>query len=117
MGNKRKRGERSDLGNESSVPRWNFPTDYNDHFETPSLAYSDILYILKQYATSIGKTLSSLVIFDPYYCLGNMKSVLQSLGAPLVINENQDFYQMIESNQVPGTLLSQGDWIFKCYRI
>ena len=106
MSKKRKReeGQHTIEVKDYSPSQWNFTTDYNDHFETPSLAYADILDVLKEYASSIGKTLSSLVIYDPYFCLGSMKAILQSLGASKVINENKDFYGMIQSKSIPGIL-------------
>lgn len=84
--------------------KWNFPTDYNDHFETPIQAYSDLLPVLQTLATQLGKTLSDLVIYDPYFCQGNMKAYLASLGVMRIINENKDFYKDIKNKTIPGKL-------------
>ena len=66
----------------SSPPpsRWNFTVDYNDHFETPLVAYQDILPVLQSIADSKDKLLRDLVVYDPYYCKGQMVKHLQSLG-------------------------------------
>ena len=59
---------------------WNFEVDYNDHFETPPVAYSDIVPMLKELATSLGKLPEDLIIYDPYYCQGAMVRILAELG-------------------------------------
>lgn len=59
---------------------WNFDVDYNDHFETPPVAYSDIVPMLKELATSLGKLPEDLIIYDPYYCQGAMVRILAELG-------------------------------------
>ena len=59
---------------------WNFEVDYNDHFETPPIAYSDIVPMLKELATSLGKLPEDLIIYDPYYCQGAMVRILAELG-------------------------------------
>ena len=75
-----------------------YPTDYNDHFETPARAYDDIFplmeYIFAKRAgrrDDNGKTKSNVVppnsghgrstgdetvIYDPYYCSGRAGSLL-----------------------------------------
>ena len=59
---------------------WNFAVDYNDHFETPLVAYQDILPVLQNIAGRKGKSLHDLVVYDPYYCKGEMVKHLKSLG-------------------------------------
>ena len=59
---------------------WNFAVDYNDHFETPLVAYQDILPVLQNIADRKGKSLHDLVVYDPYYCKGEMVKHLKSLG-------------------------------------
>lgn len=81
---------------------WNFAVDYNDHFETPKIAYIDLAPALQSLATTLGKTLDQLVIYDPYWCKGNMVSRLAELGFTNVINKNRDFYKDIKNNHVPG---------------
>jgi hypothetical protein len=80
---------------------WSFDVDYNDHFETPLAAYSDIAPVLDIAAKMLGKDRSSLVLYDPYYCQGSMRSHLSSLGFTTVINENRDFYKDIAEGRVP----------------
>jgi hypothetical protein len=63
---------------------WNFAVDYNDHFETPLVAYTDILPMLLTLAESLGKLPKDLVIYDPYYCQGGMVQMLAGMGFPKV---------------------------------
>ena len=46
---------------------WTFDVDYNDHFETPKVAYEDIQPILHEIARAKSKTNRDLIIYDPYY--------------------------------------------------
>jgi hypothetical protein len=107
--------------NKKQHPRsWNpsnFPyeTDYNDHFETPLVAYQDVQPIIDWIAASAtassGKSLdesistgakNSLTLYDPYYCNGRTLSLLRDgLGYSQVIHERRDFYRDIRHNQVP----------------
>ena len=81
---------------------WKFKVDYNDHFETPLVAYSDIDPILSDIAQKLQKSREDVIIYDPYYCKGNMVEHLNSLGYNRVINNNSDFYGDIKRNRVPG---------------
>lgn len=63
---------------------WNFTVDYNDHFETPVVAYTDILPMLLTLARSLGKAPEDLIIYDPYYCQGEMVQILTEMGFPKV---------------------------------
>jgi hypothetical protein len=54
---------------------------------TPLRAYEDISTILDHICDR-----KSLRIYDPYYCNGEVKERLGSLGYPFVINEPVDFY-------------------------
>ena len=63
---------------------WNFDVDYNDHFETPLIAYNDIKPMLLALAESLGKKPDELVIYDPYYCQGGMVMMLKAMGFPKV---------------------------------
>lgn len=89
-------------GVEGGTSSWNFEVDYNDHFETPAIAYSDVLSLLDQLSTQLNKSKAELIIYDPYYCLGNMKAYLQQLGFINVINENRDFYKDIRTKKLPN---------------
>mmetsp|Transcript_2116 Transcript_2116/g.3877 ORF Transcript_2116/g.3877 Transcript_2116/m.3877 type:complete len:300 (-) Transcript_2116:2395-3294(-) len=76
----------------------NFPynVDYNDHFETPIIAYEHILPLLDALHPR-----STHILYDPYFCNGRTKRILQSLGFDSVIHEKRDFYRDIEENRVP----------------
>ena len=72
--------------------QWQFEVDYNDHFETPKLAYEHVLPWLQMQANCLGKSLDELIVYDPYFCQGKMVNFLKSLGIMQVINKNVDFY-------------------------
>jgi hypothetical protein len=87
---------------------WNFKVDYNDHFETPRVAYADIVPFLHALSSQVKKTDAELSIYDPYWCEGSMVAHLGSLGFTSVINRNRDFYADIKKKAVPGkTFCSQ----------
>ena len=67
-----------------------YPTDYNDHFETPLVAYQDIQPILEAYLSTLQP--SDQIIYDPYYCDGRTSRLLHSLGFPNVLHNCCDFY-------------------------
>jgi hypothetical protein len=69
-----------------------FQCDDDDHAETPAEAYEDLEPFLAQLAQLLGKDRNSLVIYDPYYCNGQVKRLLGTLGFSRVINENEDCY-------------------------
>ena len=102
-----------------------YPTDYNDHFETPARAYDDIFplmeYILagkqkndSRKSSSIaepqhkqGRT-SETIIYDPYYCAGRAATLLNGvfqrskISTPIRIqHEKRDFYRDIKQNTIP----------------
>mmetsp|Transcript_9295 Transcript_9295/g.10808 ORF Transcript_9295/g.10808 Transcript_9295/m.10808 type:complete len:369 (-) Transcript_9295:111-1217(-) len=105
-----------------------YKVDYNDHFETPLVAYNDILPLLDAVAPAVnnsnnsgkkkggGKSLTTTtqsqgdnknnrsghVIYDPYYCDGRTERLLKSLGYSNVIHEKRDFYKDIRDNTVPA---------------
>lgn len=83
------------------LPKWDFTADYNDHFETPVEAYADIILVLKQLSIFLQKPLKDLIVYDPYFCLGNMVERLRSCGVESVINQNKDFYKDIRNGCVP----------------
>eukprot|EP01052_Picozoa_sp_SAG31_P033286 SAG31_NODE_3740_length_3932_cov_3.662145_3_plen_316_part_00 len=62
------------------LKRWQYETDYGDHYETPKIAYSDIRAALRQLAKKCGKTSAALAIYDPYYCTGRAKKLLRRVG-------------------------------------
>ena len=94
------------VGKKKKNAHWNFKADYNDHFETPLQAYQDLLPVLRTLSTHLYNgsedSLMKLNVFDPYFCLGSMKEMLQTLGIPKVINRNRDFYKDIINKDIPG---------------
>ena len=104
-----------------------YPTDYNDHFETPARAYEDIFplleYILarKQHgrnnSTNIGpqkkdhSCSKAAIVYDPYYCAGRAAVLLRDefqrqnsrkLSMSVHIqHEKRDFYRDIQQNTIP----------------
>lgn len=81
---------------------WNFTVDYNDHFETPPIAYKDLSPVLEALSAGVGKTTGELTIYDPYWCEGSMVSHMRELGYENVINRNRDFYMDIKKKNIPG---------------
>lgn len=99
---KKRKFEASIGSTDVSSEKWNYEVDYNDHFETPFIAYDDIALILNDLATKLGKDKADLVIYDPYYCKGQMIDHLRQLGYLQIINENKDFYREIKRGTIPG---------------
>lgn len=81
--------------------KWNFDTDYNDHFETPLIAYKDLLPVLHQLAAELEKPSEELVVYDPYFCTGRTVQMFERLGLKTVINRNRDFYEDIRTRKTP----------------
>jgi hypothetical protein len=96
-------------------PSFPYPVDYNDHFETPLQAYRDIQPMIDWLfsgdsrddgrdttaASNRRSTTRMPVLYDPYYCNGKSKVVLESLGYENVVHEKRDFYEDIRTNRVP----------------
>ncbi len=78
-------------------PNYDYDVDYNDHFETPLQAYEDILPLLD----SIAPNRNQHIVYDPYYCNGSTKILLQQLGFQKVVHEKRDFYKDIANKKVP----------------
>mmetsp|Transcript_107414 Transcript_107414/g.208102 ORF Transcript_107414/g.208102 Transcript_107414/m.208102 type:complete len:331 (-) Transcript_107414:31-1023(-) len=84
-----------------------FEANIEDHCETPGNALRHIAPLLivlacHLYAKPTAKdSAAEMQIYDPYYCLGGMKTKLARLGFPKVYNENDDFYQAIQDNSTP----------------
>lgn len=75
--------------------RYPYATEYGDHFETPRRAYADLSPILSLLARDLGTSPRDLKIYDPFYCEGNCKRHLASLGFENVVNERVDFYATV----------------------
>ncbi|CAE7024693.1 UGT80A2 [Symbiodinium sp. CCMP2456] len=58
---------------------WPYEVDDGDHFETSAEAYHDILPLLRCAARLRGLSAEDLKIYDPYYCSGRAKRLLQEL--------------------------------------
>lgn len=86
------------LSSVSVQPKYNFITDYNDHFETPAVAYKD----LKPFISLMGAAGTESIIYDPYFCQGRMREYLNDLGCSNIINENTDFYKNVTKNAIPA---------------
>lgn len=80
-----------------SVSNHPFATDMGDHCETPFEAYADVAPLLHGLARDLGLSAAHLRIYDPYYCEGGAKVHLAALGFTTVINENVDFYKVVDS--------------------
>jgi hypothetical protein len=94
-----------------------YPTDYNDHFETPLRAYTDILPLMqsvieaKSRSPNISKSNpSKFTIYDPYFCTGRAATLLEqtftkhnakSQTKVCIQHEKRDFYKDIRKNKVP----------------
>lgn len=87
----------------TTLPKYPYPTDFCDHFETPFQAYQDLEPVLFSLARALGKAKHSLRIYDPYYCKGAVVERLASLGFAKenVINRMQDFYKDIREKRLP----------------
>jgi hypothetical protein len=75
-----------------------YEVDYNDHFETPLQAYQDLLPLLD----AIKSPREQHILYDPYYCNGQTKRLLQSLGFTNVLHEKRDFYKDVAQGSVPS---------------
>lgn len=93
--------DKSIKGREGNSKNWAFPVDYNDHFETPLIAYEDVLIYLKSIAIKLSKSLDQLIVYDPYYCKGKMIQLLHSIGIKNIINRNRDFYKDMKNKTIP----------------
>ena len=78
-------------------PSFPYKTDEDDHCETPLQAYADIQSILD----ALGKSKSSLKIYDPYFCNGSVVNHLKSLGYTNVYNKKEDCYAVWDAQEEP----------------
>lgn len=79
-----------------------FAVDPQDHCETPFDAYEDLSPYLRFLAGAMGKEVSNLLIWDPYYCDGGVKRNLRRLGFCNVHNECEDFYRIVKGGKLPA---------------
>ena len=72
-----------------------FPTDPDDHCESPLQAYAHMQPLLSLLAKTLGSGGDKgLNIYDPYYCNGAVIENLAALGFPSVYNKKEDCYQV-----------------------
>ena len=76
-------------------PSYPYNVEYNDHFESPLQAYRDIQPLIDWV------TQANPVLYDPYYCDGQTKKLLHTLGYENVVHEKRDFYLDIQNDSVP----------------
>ncbi len=79
-----------------------FDTDPADHCETPYVAYEDLAPFLSELARLMNKSKKELKIWDPYYCAGSVRKHFAALGFLSVHNVCEDFYKILDSNQLPN---------------
>jgi len=79
---------------ESLSDSFPYPTEEDDHCESPLEAYQHIAPLLQELASLLEKTPKTLSLYDAYYCNGSVKERLQSLGFPTVHHEKQDCYEV-----------------------
>jgi hypothetical protein len=72
-----------------------FPTDSDDHCETPREAYEVIVPLLNKLKTK------NTCIYDPYFCDGAVKKNLTALGFDNVYNKKEDCYNAWKNNSTP----------------
>ena len=82
-------------------PAFAFAVDDTDHCETPAVAYSDLLSLLDSCCLILGKTRSTLRIYDPFYCNGAVIRHLGNAGFVDVYNRCEDFYAVQAADKVP----------------
>jgi len=83
--------------NDNDDPSISFPfkVEPDDHCESPLVAYKDVSPLLESHKRLIRKKLDREVsIYDPYYCNGQVMSILKSLGFPEVYNKKEDCYRI-----------------------
>lgn len=84
-----------------SGPSFPYPTNPDDHCETPLESYHDILPILDELSKSRGGKRSKIRIYDPYYCNGSVVKHFESLGYTNVYNRKENCYDVWKSNKEP----------------
>lgn len=77
-----------------TIPSFPFPTEADDHCESPLYAYEHVVAILRALYR-----LSESTIYDPYYCDGGVVRNLNSLGFADVYNVKEDCYKVWQQQQ------------------
>jgi len=82
-------------------PTFPYPTDPDDHCETPLVAYQHVIPLLKRIQKECGNIPSEkLMIYDPYFCDGSVVKHMASFGYPNVYNQKEDCYQIWEQEEL-----------------
>jgi hypothetical protein len=92
---------RSDAAVAVAADSFPYPTEEDDHCETPAQAYHDIEPMLAQVAALLGKQKADLRIYDPFYCQGAVVRHLNALGYQSVYNKCEDFYGKVAAGTIP----------------
>lgn len=74
-----------------------YPTDQDDHCESPLEAYQDVVPFLRRLEHVHRSSSKSFVIYDPYYCDGAVCRNLKQLGFDNVYNKKEDCYEQWKS--------------------
>lgn len=82
-------------------PTFPYPTNPDDHCETPLQSYTDVLPILSELCKGFSTEKKSLKVYDPYYCDGSVVKHLSTLGFNSVYNKREDCYEVWTSNSEP----------------
>lgn len=69
------------------LPQLGFASEPDDHCETSLEAYEHIKPLLLRVCKDLKKEASDLRLYDPYYCTGKTKKLLQQLGFNNIYNE------------------------------
>lgn len=69
------------------MPALSFSSDPDDHCETSFEAYEQVKPLLLELCKHLRKDAGNLRIYDPYFCTGQTKQLLASLGFTAVYNE------------------------------
>ncbi|KAL9190980.1 hypothetical protein ACHAXT_000686 [Thalassiosira profunda] len=111
--------EEKKMGESSSRLMYPYPTDYNDHFETPARAYDDIYPLLQHILDKKRKRKKSSnsnqsspevrqpTIYDPYYCTGRAATLINDVfqrhrgGSISIAHEKRDFYRDMQQKSIP----------------
>ena len=86
---------------DTAGPSFPYPTNPDDHCETPLQSYKDIVPILKELCKRFGVDKSSMKIYDPYFCDGSVVKHLSSLGFSNVYNKKEDCYAVWKASSEP----------------
>ncbi len=70
--------------------------------------------MLHQLALHLGKSATTLRIYDPYYCEGSVVLHLRALGFTNVYNRNEDFYKRIAGAALQRRSATAHPPLFRC---